>query len=266
MILALTIVALSQSCKNEVSLQSKEIPIEKRSKSIKSAMEYLDSGQIVKALAITSVLVKQDGNSPQSQETHGLVLLASADQFEQDGFPDNARIERERALKAFESACMLLSKPTLLSLSAGQLAHMLGRNEQAISHYKIAHEADNQDERASFFLAQMHMLEKEWQEAQSWINKSMARNRDEPYTLLSSGLIEASLGNIELAIQRADKGCKQKPNDENLRFMQARVYRKAGQPIRAIEILSQLSEPLKSSALTLEEIRLCQSIIEGGSQ
>ena len=56
MILALSIVALSQSCKNEVSPQSQGIPIEKRAQSIESAMEYLDSGQIVKALAITSLL------------------------------------------------------------------------------------------------------------------------------------------------------------------------------------------------------------------
>ena len=94
----------------------------------------------------------------------------------------------------------------------------------------------------------------------------MARNSTEPYSLLSSGLIEASLGNFELATSRADEGCKQKPNDENLRFMQARVYRKAGHPNRAVEILSQLSDPLKSSALTQEEIALCQSAIQGDSQ
>ena len=81
--------------------------------------------------------------------------------------------------------------------------------------------------------------------------------------MLSSGLIEASLGNLELAISRADEGCSQKPNDENLRFMQARVYRIEGQPKRALEILSQLSEPLKSNALTLEEISLCKIRING---
>ena len=263
MILALSFVALMQSCTNEESPQSQGISVEKRSKSIESAMEYLDSGQVVKALAITSVLVKEDENSPQTQEAHGLVLLASADQFDQDGLPENALIERERALKAFESACSLLSNPTLLSLSTGQLAHMLGKDEKARSYYKLAHEADENDERSSFFLAQMAMLEEEWQEAQSWINESMNRNANEPYTLLSSGLIEASLGNVELAINRADQGCKQKPNDQNLRFIQARVYRIAGQPNRALEILSHLSEPLKSSSLTLEEISLCNIRING---
>ncbi|MEE2820107.1 MAG: hypothetical protein VX615_05780, partial [Planctomycetota bacterium] len=235
MILALSIVALSQSCKNEVSPQSQGIPIEKRTQSIESAMEYLDSGQIVKALAITSLLTKEDAESPESQEAHGLVLLASAEKFDQDGFPDNAKIERERALTAFETACTLLSKPTLLSLSTGQLAHMLGDEKKARSYYNLAHDADENDERASFFIAQMEMLEEDWQKAQSWINKSMARNSTEPYTLLSSALIEVSLGNLELATSRADEGCKQKPNDENLRFMQARVYRKAGHPDRAVE-------------------------------
>ena len=110
------------------------------------------------------------------------------------------------------------------------------------------------------------MLEEEWQDAQSWINKSMERNSTEPYTLLSSGLIEASLGNLELARARADDGCKQKPNDENLRFMQARVYRMAGQPNRALEILSQLSEPLKSSELTRQEMALCQSAVKGDNE
>ncbi len=224
-------------------------------------MEYLDSGQVVKALAITSVLVKEDANSPDSQETHGLVLLASADQFEKDNLPDNALIERERALEAFEIACSLLNDPTLLSLSTGQLAHMLGDNAKAKTYYLNAHQADAEDERASFFLAQMAMLNEDWEEAQTWINESIARNDVEPYTLLSSGLIEAALGNIDVAVTRADQGCKQKPNDENLRFMQARIYRMAGEPHRALEILAQLSEPLKSSPLAEEERVLCNEVI-----
>ena len=89
MILALSLVALLQSCTNDNSRQSQGISVEKRSKSIQSAMEYLDSGQVVKALAITSILVKEDKNSPQTQEAHGLVLLASADRFDQDGLPQN---------------------------------------------------------------------------------------------------------------------------------------------------------------------------------
>ena len=47
------------------------------------------------------------------------------------------------------------------------------------------------------------MLQEKWTEAKTWIDESKFRNPYEPFTLLSSALIEAQLGNSEIAVELA---------------------------------------------------------------
>ena len=143
---------------------------------------------------------------------------------------------------------------------------MLGKNDIAKQYYKSAHENVPIDSRASFFLAQMHMLQEEWNEAKQWIDASLDRDPFEPFALLSSALIEVQLGNVEAANTRAKQGCDINPNDPNLRFIQARVVRLSGNPDRALEILATLPKVLRESPIGIEERSLCLGAIDGEIQ
>ena len=122
-------------------------------------MVHLDAGKVLEALAITSTLVERDPDSAQSQEAHALVLLADAARLDTMYQTEQAEHSRSKALEAYKTACAQSTNPGLLQLSAAQLAQMLGKDELAKQYYKSAHENVPIDSRASFFLAQIHMLQ-----------------------------------------------------------------------------------------------------------
>jgi tetratricopeptide (TPR) repeat protein len=226
-------------------------------------MEHLDGGRGREALAIISTLAKKDPNCPATQETYATVLLANSLQLTSEG--DDAKgIEfRKMALDAYITACKNSTSPGLLQLSTAQLAQMLDENEVASLYYKKAHNSNEGDGRAAFFLTQLHLLNKEWKQAQYWATQSLRRDPNEPYTLLSAALVEAELGNFSKAQTYSSRGCEILPDDPNLRCMQARIIRLSGNPTRALEILSALPEPFRSSALVEDEQSLCRQQLEG---
>jgi tetratricopeptide (TPR) repeat protein len=229
-------------------------------------MVHLDAGRIIEALAVTSTLVERDGASAQSQEAHALVLLADAARLDGLDQSEQATFSRHSALNCYQIACSVSTKPQLLQLSTAQLAQMLNEDEIARHYYKLAHENVPIDSRAAFFLAQMHMLQEEWDEAKSWIDASLQRDKYEPFALLSSALIEAQLGNLDEANKLARQGCAIRPNDPNLRLIQARVMRLSGNPNRALEILGILPLEFRDSPIAKEERSLCIAGIEGANQ
>lgn len=257
MIPAVLIAVVITACARNDSAPQASITVEQRRAAINSAMEHLDADRINEAMAIVSTLVKKDPASPQTQETYATVLLANS--LKLDKFGDLAKgIEyRQRALEAYKAACNYSSSPGLLQLSTAQLAQMIGDNATAKTFYTLAHASNPKDGRPSFFLAQLHLLTKNWAQAKHWANESLLRDPNEPFTLLSASLAEAELGNIASALQFAERGCDILPNDPQIRFMQARVIRLSGKPEQALEILSRLPEPLRSSDIANDERQLC---------
>ena len=266
MIPVLVLAVVLTGCKNNESPTARLITPEQRAAAIESAMEYLDAGNVKEALAITTTLITREhitgAVNAESQETYALVLLAHAEQLDMTSENELAESERRKALDAYIATCDLLPQPGLLELSTAQLAHMLGELEVARDYYIRSHQSTPKDGRASFFIAQMAMLDNDWGTAQKWINESMERNENEPFTLLSSGLIEAQLGNFKTALLRASQGCKIKPDDSSLRFMQARVIRLAGNPAQAMDILGNLPKDFRNSPLVQDEINTCVEAYE----
>ncbi len=202
------------------------------------------------------MLVQKDPNSAESQETHALALLSEAVSHNAIGSLIKAKECRENALAAYISACSLSSNPRLLFLSTGQLAHMLGDETTAITYYKLAHANVKDDPRAAFFLAQLAMTNERWGEGKEWITESLQRNPNEPFALVSLGLIEAELNNIKEAIALVNRGCAMLPDEPNLRFLQARVFRIAQQYDHAMEVLLQLPPDFRKSQMCQDELQL----------
>jgi tetratricopeptide (TPR) repeat protein len=261
MIPSVIVIAMFGGCKNDKTPEEVTITPDQRHSAIDSAMSLLDAGRNSDALAITTNLVLKDHSSPESQESHALVLIAYADQLERDGEVDLANRSRFDALKAYKTACKESSEPGLLLLSTAQLAQMLG-DSSSINYYKQAHEQVPSDPRASFFIAQKYMFDEDWVNAKHWIDQCLTRNPNEPFALLSSGLIEAHLGNYKIAKQLATKGCLIFPEDHSLRFIQARIMRLSGQPNFALEIISSLPILYQNKPLIIEERNLCFIDIE----
>jgi len=253
-------------CGNADSSRATQITVEQRRTAIDSAMAHLNADRVNEALAIVSTLVKKDSKSSQSQETYATILLASSLNFDKEGNISKGIEYRQRALDAYIAACEYSSAPGLLQLSTAQLAQMMDKIEVAKKYYKLAHASNPSDGRPSFFLTQLYLLSKEWEVAQHWVHESLLRDPNEPFTLLSSALVEAELGNVSKSKQLAARGCEILPNDSTLRFMQARVIRLSGNPVQALEILMSLPSDMLSTALVKEEQTLCITQIESSEQ
>lgn len=264
MIPAILCVAFITSCGNTESAETQPITVEERNAAIESAMELLQASQTIEALAITSILIAKDPDSPQSQETHALALMGEGWRHDNLGEYTKAKEKRTAALDAYILACEKSISPGLLQLSTAQLAHMTGEIPIAIQYYKLAHTNVPNDPRASFFLGQIALLDKQWTEAKGWIAESLNRVPDEPFAILSLALIEAELGNTELATSLAMKGCSMLPEEPNLRFIQARVLRLSGHPTQAWEILSALPKEFQGSQMYIDELNECIAEVQGG--
>ena len=262
MIPAIFLVAFLTACTNTETPQTQQITVEQREASIHSAMQHLQAGRSMEALAITSILVDRDPTSAQSQEVHALALLAEGWRYDNSGDPKQGVEKRNEALNAYILACNQSTTPGLLQLSTAQLAHMLGDIPTATKYYTLAHENVINDARASFFLAQIELINSRWDTAKVWITESMVRNPNEPFALLSLALIEAQLGNASVAIELANKGCGILPEEPNLRFIQARVFRLAGRPEQALEILLALPKTIQDSEMCRGEFDSCLDAIK----
>jgi len=256
MIPATLCIAFTVACSNTDSPQSESITVEQRQSAIESANEMLQANRTIEALAITSILVEKDTESPESQEIHALTLIAEGWRLEGIGDWGSAHEKRIEALKSYVNACNNSNAPGLLQLSTAQLAHMIGDTSTATTYYKLAHDNIPTDARASFFLAQIAMLDQRWGEAERWVSESLQRNPNEPFAMLSLALIEAELGNTDRAVTLAENGCDIMPDNPNLRFIQARVLRLAGKPAQAMDILLALPNEMQSSQVYKDEIDL----------
>lgn len=254
MIPAILCVALLASCGNTESNQTVVITVEQRNAAIESVMELLQGNQTIEALAISSTLIKRDPSSAESQEAHALALIAEGWRLDSVGDSVRAIEKRTQALEAYILACSHSSSPDLLQLSTAQLAQMIGEVDTASRYYKLAHDAVPDDPRASFFLAQIALLDKNWLEAKEWITASLQREPHEPFALLSLALVEAELGNTQLGVKLAAEGCDLLPNEPNLRFIQARVLRLAGKLTQAMEILIALPVQIRNTQMCQDEI------------
>ena len=253
----LTVCALG-ACSRDAEPRSSTITTEARHSALASAMQHLDAGRTVEALAITSKLILRDPNSIISLEKHAVVLLGEADRVERLGNSTTANTRREEALEAYLAACSHQEVRGETQFSTAQLAHMLGEIELAVSLYKQSHKKLPNDFRSSLWLAQIDLLSQNWKSANHWITESLQRNPIEPSTLISAGLIQANLGDCEKALTLTNRAIRLQPNDENFRLMQARVLRMCGEPTRAIEILSALT----LSQVVTDEIELCKLLMD----
>ncbi|MFT5205925.1 MAG: tetratricopeptide (TPR) repeat protein [Phycisphaerales bacterium] len=262
MIPAMLFIALSVSCAKHELDKSKKVTSSQREAAISGAMELLQTNQIKEALAITTSLVAIDADNAETQETHALALISQGWNFLE--FRDDSAAEDswERALEAYQHACRLTENPGLLQLSTGQLAQMLHNDDVAIQYYTQSHSNNIEDERASFFLSQIYLLQKDWPQAKYWLEESVKRNATEPFALISLALAEAELGNCLEALQISTKGCSILPEDPNIRFVQARVVRLCGSPQQAMEILLALPTNMQETEMFLEELNFCKQELE----
>ena len=266
MIPAVLTIAVIVGCRNVESPKESHITVKQRQAAVNASMEFLDSGKFIEALAIIEVLIDKDPTSSETQESYGLVLLACAAEADRSGDVDQATDKRLQSLYAYKAACKTATKPGLLYLSTGQLAHMLDRADEAKHYYELSHKSNPDDSRSAFFISQIYLLDKNWNDARYWIQQSLIRDKHEPYSLLTFALIEAELGNAKKAKELAQTGCAIRPTDSNLRLFQARVLRITGETEHALAILSALPEPLLSSPIAIEEIQHCKLAIEVGTQ
>jgi tetratricopeptide (TPR) repeat protein len=238
------------------------ISVEARQSAIDSAIQHLDAGRTVEALAITNKLIQRDPNSLASLETHAVVLLGETMRLISIGNESQANILKNEALETYLSICQFEKVTPHIQFSTAQLAHELGEYQLAQSLYKKSHAALVNDGRPALWLAQIELLEENWVSANNWIQESLQRQPLEPFTLISAGLIQANLQQCEEAMSYTNKAIGLKPNDENFRFMQARILRICGNPERALELLTSLSSTAKVTPLVIDEIASCKERIK----
>ena len=250
------------ACSPEADHTQEPISVEARRTAIDGAIQHLDAGRSIEALAITSKLVLRDPSSLESLEAHAIVLLGETLRLVSLGNVDQAHILKNEALETYLLICQLENVSPQIQFSAAQLAHELGEIEQAQSLYRKSHSALVHDGRPALWLAQIDLLEENWVSANNWIQESLQRQPLEPFTLISAGLIQANLQQCDEAKLLTNKALKLKPNNEKFRFMQARILRLCGNPTRALELLTSLSRDERLTPMVKDEINNCRARIK----
>ena len=250
------------ACSPEADHTQEPISVEARRTAIDGAIQHLDAGRSIEALAITSKLVLRDPSSLESLEAHAIVLLGETLRLVSLGNVDQAHILKNEALETYLLICQLENVSPQIQFSAAQLAHELGEIEQAQSLYRKSHSALVHDGRPALWLAQIDLLEENWVSANNWIQESLQRQPLEPFTLISAGLIQANLQQCDEAKLLTNKALKLKPNNEKFRFMQARILRLCGNPTRALELLTSLSRDVRLTPMVKDEINNCRARIK----
>ena len=250
------------ACSPEADHTQEPISVEARRTAIDGAIQHLDAGRSIEALAITSKLVLRDPSSLESLEAHAIVLLGETLRLVSLGNVDQAHILKNEALETYLLICQLENVSPQIQFSAAQLAHELGEIEQAQSLYRKSHSAVGQEGRPALWLAQIDLLEENWVSANNWIQESLQRQPLEPFTLISAGLIQANLQQCDEAKLLTNKALKLKPNNEKFRFMQARILRLCGNPTRALELLTSLSRDVRLTPMVKDEINNCRARIK----
>jgi tetratricopeptide (TPR) repeat protein len=207
-----------------------------------SAETYIQTSQFDKADAILTAMLEKLPDHSRVHEMYGLSLLMQATDAQVAGQYDAVRPLQERACTHYLKAAELDPHTAGLQQSAGEIAHTLGKLEEALALYRRAETLDPLDPKPPLYAAQVYLQQDQLEAAHDAAMRVVAIDPNAAFAYATLASISIRRDDLEDALSFINLARTIEPEEITFRVQEARIHRLGGHPARAVELLAGLSE------------------------
>ena len=236
-------------------------------KALAAAQDYFLKQRLTEAQLILRKLIERAPQEYRAYELYGQVLLAKGMQAGAQGDPRVATDAIVQAYQQYRWATELVpsdTEPTAaagLHQSAGEIASIVGRLDDALDHFQRAGRLDPVNPKHALYEGQILLQQHRQAEARRALQRVLAVDPNEAYAHASLAMIALEQDDHVQAIEHIEEARRIAPNDLNLRVQEARVRRLCDQPRRALELLVLLTEQERAEEAVASQIASCYRLI-----
>lgn len=222
------------------------------------------SMQTVEAVLASVQQLVKDENWPAAER----VLSESVRTFSDDqdlrlAFGDflMTRERWDEAYDQYAAAIAVGAVPAQTYFAAGTLANMSQRPELAAEHYRQAMTADPNTAEYPLYLASVQMKMSRWTEAKASLALAgrLAPDRAEVWGMYAQ--VALNENKLSIAQQQVEKARRLEPRESAWVLMEAKIRKRAGEPERALDLLSALPQAELDRLETLELLAECYGML-----
>jgi predicted Zn-dependent protease len=206
-----------------------------------AADQYLNAQEIEKAEAILTRLVTRAPAEGRARELLGQVLTLRASRAERRGERDAAVAARLDALEQYRAAVALDPDSAGLHHSAGVVAMAAGQADAALELFGRASRLAPENPQHPLYAAQVLIQQQQFAAAEEALRAVLALDPDEPVAHASLAIVAIETGRVDDAMAAIGEARAIAPRDLRFRAQEARIHRRAGDPQRALELLTALT-------------------------
>jgi tetratricopeptide (TPR) repeat protein len=159
-----------------------------------------------------------------------------------------------RSLEALDEAIRLGPAGAAMHIQAGTLANRLGQLDAAVAHYTQAQKLEPAQARHPLFLAMIQIKQGRDDAALASLARATVLDNDLAEAWGTMAELELRRNNLAMALQHVEKARASQPSVVRWRAVQARVHRRAGEPLKAIELLEGLPIEQRTTEPALTEL------------
>jgi len=231
-----------------------DITNEKIEQSLTAAQEYIQSEDPIKAQAILITLIQRAPREVRARELYGQTFTLLALQTQRRGNAQAEQQFRDRAYEQYQAAVELDPNSAGLQQSAGMMALAAGNTGAALGHFQTAGKLDPKSPQHPLYEAQVLIQAKRYDEARACLERVLALDPDEAIAHASLAIISLDQGQYDEALKHIAEARRIQPDDLGLRAQQAKIYRRKGDPQKALQLLIGLSTGDRATDLIAFEI------------
>ncbi len=222
--------------------------------SLAAAEDYFHTRDLAKAEAILLRLLDRVPDQPHALELHGQLLMAKAADAREAGNPRRSAQHFNEAYERYYALVELQPHSAGLQQSAGEVAQVAGRQEDALTHYNAARQLNPTDPKPHFFAAQIYIERGEYAEAKDALQHVLNIDPDEPLAHASLANVAVQQGRYGDALTHIAEAREIRPGDVSFRVIEASIYRKQGDAHAALQLLVPLTPQERSRWFVAEEL------------
>ncbi len=233
---------------------------------LSSAQQYFVEQKIFEAELILRKLIERAPQEYRAHELLGQVLLATAMQ----PVAVDSRAAAQAVVQAYEEyrqATQLIpdqvdsTVAAGLNQSAGEIASIAGRLDDALNHFERAAQLDPTNPKHPLYQGQILLQKRMLPEARRALERVLIVDPNEAYAHASLATVALSQDDQVQAIEYIEEARRIAPNDLTIRVQAARVRRLCDQPRRALELLVLLTEQERAEEAVASEIASCYRLL-----
>lgn len=233
---------------------SKQVSAVNIEKTLAAVQEYITSNDLPKAQAILLTLIDRAPNEVRGHELLGQLYAMQAEAAEKQNEDVIARMLYEKGYEQYTIVTGIDPQSAGLQHSAGVMAIVAKQPAAALKHFQNAGRLDPKNPQFPLFEAQMLIQDKHFDEAITALQRVLAIDPDEPIAHASLAMVAVEQNRFDDAVRFITEARRIRPDDVGLRAQEAKVWRRKGEPRKALELLIGMSPTDRAREVVATEI------------